>query len=157
MTIVTAAPITFNATVLLAGKTATGFDVPAEVVERLGAGRQPAVHVTIGDYAYRSTIAVRGGTHKLPLSAEHRAGTGLAAGDAVDVTVALDTEPREVAVPDDLAAALEPHPDARAHFDGLSPSKRKAFVAIIEDAKAPETRRRRVDKTVEKLREGRDR
>ncbi len=151
------APITFTGTVLLAGKTATGFRVPDDVIERLGGGRQPAVHVTIDDYAYRSTVAVRSGEFKLPLSAEHRAGAGVAAGDTVEVTLALDTAPREVAVPDDLAAALAGEPEARAFFDGLSPGKRKAFVALVEGAKAAETRQRRIDKVVAKLRAGEDR
>ena len=80
--------------------------MPDDVVEALGAGKRPAVRVTIGAHTYRSTIASRGGVYLLPLSAENRAGAGVAAGDEVDVTVELDTEPREVAVPDDLATAL---------------------------------------------------
>lgn len=56
-----------------------------------------------------------------------------------------------------MRSALDPHPDARRFYDGLSPSKRQAFVTVIEDAKTPETRQRRVSKAVEKLREGRER
>ena len=142
---------TFTTTVELGGKTATGMRVPAEAVAALGSGKQPLVRVTLGGHAYRSKVAVRGGAFLVPLSAENRAAAGLAAGDEVAVTLALDTEPREVAVPDDLAAALDGAPAARAAFDALSYSRRRWFVEDVERAKQPETRRRRVDKAIAAL------
>jgi antitoxin component of MazEF toxin-antitoxin module len=147
----------FRATVRQNGKTATGIVVPADVVEQLGAGKRPPVTVTIGDYTYRTTVAPRGGEFLLSVSAEVRAGAGVAAGDEVDVTVALDTEPRTVAAPPDLAEALAGHEQARTFFDGLSPSHRRAYVDWIEQAKKAETRAGRVTKTVEMLAEGRRR
>jgi hypothetical protein len=146
---------TFRATVDLAGKTATGVRVPAEVVEALGSQRQPLVRVTIGDYTYRSKIAVRGGEFKLPISAENREGAGVMAGDEIEVALELDTEPREVAVPDDFAHALAAEPEARRFFDGLSNSQKQWYVHPIEGAKTPQTRERRVAKAVARLREGR--
>ena len=86
---------------------------------------------------------------------DHRAAAGVAPGDVMDVEVELDTEIREVVVPDDFAAALAPFPAARAFFDGRSYSERRWFVMGIEDAKTPETRARRIEKAVERLREGR--
>jgi len=144
---------TFRATVQLAGKTATGVEVPPEAVEALGAGRQPLVHVTLGGHAYRSRVAVRGATYKLPISAENRAAAGVRAGDEVEVTLALDTDPREVEVPEDLAAALDAEPAARTTFDALSVSRKQWFVLPVEEAKTPETRARRVAKAVERLRD----
>jgi hypothetical protein len=85
---------TFTATLQLNGKTATGIVVPPEIIESLGGGRQPLVHAKLGAYAYRSRIGVRGGECKLPVSAEHRKGAGIAAGDEVSVSLALDTDPR---------------------------------------------------------------
>jgi Domain of unknown function (DUF1905)/Bacteriocin-protection, YdeI or OmpD-Associated len=143
---------TFRATVELAGKTATGVRVPAEVVEALGSGKQPLVHVTIEDHRYRSKVAVRGGEYKLPISAENRAGAGIEAGDEVTVTLALDTDPREVALPADLDAALSA--EARRVFDGLSNSRKGWFVDNVESAKTAETRERRVAKAVERLAAG---
>jgi hypothetical protein len=144
---------TFRATIRLGGKTATGIPVPAEVVERLGTGRRPPVRVTIGDgYSYRSTVATMGGEFMLPLSAEHRAGAAVAAGDQVDVRLELDTEPREVTVPADVAAALDAEPDARSSFDDLSYSRKLAHILPIEQAKTSETRQRRIDKAVATLR-----
>jgi hypothetical protein len=128
--------------------------VPAEVVAALGAGKRPAVRVTINGYTYRSTVATMGGELLLPVSAEVRAGAGVAAGDEVGVEVELDTAPREVTVPPDFAAALDAEPAARQHFDSLSYSNKRYHVLAIEGAKAAETRQRRIAKAVEDLRAG---
>src|SRR3712207_6163352 len=109
----------FRTTVELHGRSATGLPVPDAVVEALGAGRRPAVSVTVNGHTYRSTVASRGGSFVLPLSAENRAAAGVSAGDEVDVELALDTEPREVAVPADLAAALADDPQAARAFAAL--------------------------------------
>jgi hypothetical protein len=147
----------FHATIEQSGKTATGIRIPDEVVEALGSGKRPAVRVTINGYTYRNTVAVMGGVYMVGVSAEHRAGSGVAGGDEVDVDIALDTEPREVVVPDDFAAALDAEPKARATFDGLSYSNRSWHVLSIIGAKTDETRQRRIGKSVEMLREGRPR
>ena len=147
----------FRTTILLNGKTATGIAVPPDVVEALGGGKPPPVTVTLGAYAHRTTIAPRGERFLIPISAEHRAGAGVAAGDEVDVSVELDTAPRELTVPADLAAALDAGGDARRAFDGLSFSRRQSFVVNVEGAKTAETRERRIAKAVSALREGKAR
>jgi hypothetical protein len=144
----------FRATVELGGKTATGIEVPEDVVAALGSGNRPPVTVTIGGHTYRTTVARMGGRFLIPLSAENRTGAGVAAGEQVDVDIALDSGPREVAVPADLAAALAQDKEARARFDGLSYTHRKEWVRWIEEAKKAETRATRLTKTVESLREG---
>lgn len=73
----------------------------------------------------------------------------------MDVDVELDTEPREVDVPPDFAAALEARPEAKAFFDGLSYSNRSRFVLSIDGARTEQTRQRRIDKAVVQLAEGR--
>jgi hypothetical protein len=145
----------FHTTILQAGKTATGIEVPPEVVDALGAGKKPPVRVTINEKTYRSTIASREGRYLVGVSAKNRELTGVAAGDEVAVEIELDTEPRELALPSDFVAALDPYADARRHFDALTHSQRRAFVDPIEDAKKPETRERRIEKAVTALREGR--
>ncbi|HEX2037034.1 MAG TPA: YdeI/OmpD-associated family protein [Chloroflexota bacterium] len=147
----------FRTTIEQSGKTATGIRVPEGVVEALGAGKRPAVRVTINGYTYRSTVAVLGGAYMISLSAEHRAGAGVAGGDEVDVDLELDTAPREVAVPADFAAALDAEPAARETFDGLSYSNKSWHVLQVEDAKTEETRRRRIAKSVDSLKQGRAR
>lgn len=144
----------FRTEVELGGKTATGLRVPDEVVAGLGGGKRAAVVVAVGAYSYRTTIAVMGGPSYVPLSAEHRAAAGVSAGDMVDVTIELDTAPREVDVPADLAAAFADREDAAAFFQTLSYSNRKEWVRWIEEAKKPETRAARVVKTVEGLSAG---
>jgi hypothetical protein len=144
----------FAATLEQGGKTATGIEVPAEVVDALGSGRKPAVTVTINGYSYRSTIASMGGRYMLPVSAEVRGQAGVAAGDALEVDVELDTAPREVVVPDDLTAALDADPEARRFFDGLSYSNKRRIVLSVEGAKTAETRQRRIDKAVASLHDG---
>lgn len=144
----------FRTTVILGGKTATGIPVPAEAVAELGTSKKPAVKVTIGEYSYSSTVAVMGGQFMIPLSAEHRKGAGVSAGEEIEVELALDTQPREVDVPADLAALLEQNAGAKAFWDGLSYTNKRRFVLSIEDAKTAETRQRRIDKTMGLLGEG---
>ena len=136
-------------------KNATGIPVLAEVIAALGAGKRPPVVVHIGGHSYRSTVAAYGDVYMLPLSAEHRLAAGVAAGDEVEVDLELDSEPRTVTVPADLAEALDRDADARRFFDGLSYSHQRQHVLAIEDAKTPETRQRRIDKALTMLREER--
>ena len=142
----------FRTTVVLGGRTATGLQVPDDVVAALGAGQRPPVVVTVGGYSYRTTVAPMSGAFWVPLAAEHREAAGVRADEEVDVRIELDTEPREVAVPDDLAAALDE--PVRAVFDALAYSHRKEWVRWVEEAKKPETRAARIEKTVESLRAG---
>jgi hypothetical protein len=147
----------FRTTVQQAGKTATGIQVPEAVVEALGSGKRPPVKVTINGYTYRSTVAVVGGAHMVGVSAESRAGAGIAGGDEVEVDIELDTAPREVAVPADLAAALDAEPNARRTFDKLSYSNKSWHVLQVTGAKSEETRQRRIAKSVDILKQGRAR
>lgn len=128
----------------------TGIEVPPEVVDALGGGRRAAVIVDVNGFTFSSTIGAMGGKSLIPFSADKRAATGLSGGDAISVDLALDTAPRTVEIPDDLAAALS---DAgmRAKFDALSPSARKAHVTSVDAAKAAGTRARRIAAVVAKL------
>lgn len=145
----------FRTTILLSGKSATGIRVPDDVVSSLGSSKKPAVRVTIGDYTYRSTVASMGGRFMIPVSSEHRTGASVAAGDEVDVDIVLDTEPREVTVPSDFADVLDQDVAAKNYFESLSYSNKLRIVLSIEEAKAAETRQRRIDKVMSQLREGR--
>ncbi len=121
----------------------TGIEVPPDVVDELGGGKRAAVVVEVNGFAFRSTVGVMGGRFLIPFSADKRAATGLSGGDAIVVDLTLDTAPRTVEVPDDLAAALA-EAGVRDRFDGLSPSARKAHVTGVESAKAADTRARRI-------------
>ena len=147
----------FHATIEQSGRTATGIRVQEEVIAGLGSGKRPAVRITISGHTYRSTVAPMGGAFMIGVSAENRARAGVAAGDEVDVEIELDTAPREVAVPHDFARALNRDAAAKRTFNGLSYSNKQWHVLSIEGAKTPETRQRRIAKSIGLLREGRTR
>ena len=140
----------FSSTMLLMGNN-TGIEVPADVVEALGAGKRPAVVVNVNGYEYRSTVAPMGGKYLLPFSAERRKQSGIGGGDAIDVELTVDTAPRTVDVPDDLQAALDASPTVSAAWEKLSYSNSKAHVTSVLGAKAAETRARRITKVMATL------
>ena len=140
----------FEATVILGGKTATGIEVPESVVETLGSGKRPAVTATVAGYTYRTTVAPMSGSYWIPLAAEHRTAAGVSAGDTVEVSLELDTAPRTVDVPADLASALDAG-GVRAAFDALSYSNQRRHVLSVDGAKTDDTRRRRIDKVLAEL------
>jgi hypothetical protein len=142
----------FHTTLLQSGKTAVGIQVPDEVVAALGAGKRPPVRVTINGYTYRNTIAVMGGVFMVGVSADNREKAQVAGGDAVDVDIELDTEPRQLTLPPDFSDALDREPDARRVFDALSYSRQQALVLPIGEARTPETRQRRIDNALKSLR-----
>ncbi|MBK9125811.1 MAG: DUF1905 domain-containing protein [Chloroflexi bacterium] len=133
------------------GMNATGIPVPPHVVDQLASGKRPKVVVTVNGYAYRSTVGAYGDVFMLPFAKEHRDASGVQAGDPITVTLELDSSPRTVDVPDDLAAALAAHPGARDIFDALSYTLRKEHVRQVESAKAAETRARRIAAIVAKV------
>lgn len=141
----------FHATIELNGKTATGIEVPADVLAALGPGKRPSVRVTINGYSYPSTVGSMGGRSLIPVSAEVRGQAGVSAGDEIDVDVVADNTPRQVEVPADLSAALDRVPAARQAFDRLSYSGKQRYVLPIQQAKTPQTRQRRIDKAITDL------
>jgi Bacteriocin-protection, YdeI or OmpD-Associated/Domain of unknown function (DUF1905) len=150
--------VRFRTTLLLAGKTATGIRIPADVMTALGTSRKPAIRVTInGRHTYRSTVATVDGLPTVGVSAENRDAAGIAPGEEIDVDVELDTAPREVTVPEDFGQALAADPAARQTWDGLSYSNRSWHVGSILSAKSPDTRQRRIERSIAALREGKPR
>jgi Bacteriocin-protection, YdeI or OmpD-Associated/Domain of unknown function (DUF1905) len=141
----------FDATLELDGKTATGITVPPDVIESLGAGKRPAVLVTINGHSFSTTIGSMKGLFKIPISAERRGLIGAEAGAMLSVSVVLDDAPAEIGVPADLAKALAADKGAAEFFAGLTGSQRKGFIVPIEDAKTADTRQRRVEKAVDAL------
>src|SRR5882672_12909724 len=115
----------FTTTLLTAGKTATGIQVPEEIVEALGHSKRPPVKVTINGYTYRSTIAVMGGKFMIGVSAEVRQAARVKGGDKVNISLELDLGPRELDLPAALKKALEKNPKAKKNFEGLSYSNKK--------------------------------
>src|SRR3954454_3556473 len=121
-----------------------------------GAKRFPVL-ATVNGYTWRTTVTRMRGEFLLGLSRAVREQADVEAGDSADVELELDTAPREVGVPEDLASGLADDSRAAAAFEGLSFTHRKEYVRWIEQAKRDETRRRRVAETLQMLREGKTR
>ena len=134
-------------------KTATMFRVPFDLGDAFGRARPP-VMVTIRGYTWRTTPGVYDGIGHVVVNRAAKVATGVDAGDRVRVRMELDTEPRKVTVPRDLAAALADDPDAKERFAGMSFTYRREYVEWVEEAKRPETRARRIAATVEGARAG---
>lgn len=145
----------FKATLESAGKQAAGMEVPAEVMDGLGGGRRPKIQITVNGHTWRTSVGIVDGRSMIGVPLDQRTAARVAPGEVLDVDVELDTEVREVVLPDDFATALALFPAARAFLDSRNYSERRWFVLGIEDAKTPETRARRIEKAVERLREGR--
>jgi hypothetical protein len=139
--------VTFETTVAASGNN-TGIVVPDEVIDQLAAGKRPPVLVDVNGYEYRNTVAVMGGTYMIGISAAVRGATGLAAGDAIRVTLSVADTPREVNAPADFVAALAADERASAFFAKLSNSMQRYHVDNINAAKSADTRQRRIDKAV---------
>jgi hypothetical protein len=136
------------------GKTATMFRVPFDLEEAFGRARPP-VKVTIAGHTWRTTPGVYDGAGYIVVNRDVKSATGVDAPDRVDVEMKLDTDPREVEVPEDLAAALAGDRAAEEAFARLSFTHRREYVQWVEEAKRPETRARRIAQTVERARSGR--
>ena len=128
---------------------ATGIVVPFDPKEVWGRTRVPVV-ATVNGYEYRTTIAKMGGRFLMPFAREHRAASGIDAGDAIEVTLVEDTVERTVEVPADFAAALKEAKLLDA-FEKLSFTHRKEHVRAIEEAKKAETRARRIGKAIDMI------
>jgi hypothetical protein len=130
-----------------------GLEIPPEAAEALGAGKRPAVTITINGHSWRSRVAIMRGRYLLGLSTANRQAAGVVTGDEVEVDVELDTEPRVLVEPADFARALDADPVARAAYDRLSPSRKRQHVLAIDRAKQPETRQRRIEAALATLRD----
>jgi len=121
-----------------------------------GAKRFPVV-ATVNGYTWRTSVARMGGEFLLGLNREVRQGAGVEAGEEVEVTVELDVAPREVEVPDALAAALAADPQAKASFERMAFTHRKEYARWVAEAKQEQTRQRRVQQALEMIRAGKTR
>jgi hypothetical protein len=138
----------FKTILLQAGKTATGIEIPAEIIEKLGGGKKPLVKVTINGFTYRSAVAVMSGAFMVGVNAENRESAKVKGGDKIEVGIELDTEERVVEAPVEFQKILSKNSIAKKKFDTLSNSKKKALVIPIENAKTDETRNRNIEKAL---------
>jgi hypothetical protein len=142
-------------TTLVARGPAAAIVLDEEQVAKVGGGaKRFPVRATVNGYSWRTSVARMGGEFLVGLNREVRGEAGVEAGDLVEVVVELDSEPREVEVPEPLAAALAADDAARSAFEALSFTQRKEAARWIAEAKRPETRDRRVAQAVDRLSKG---
>lgn len=126
---------------------ATGITIPFDVEAVFGSKRVP-IKAEINGCVYRGSIVRMGEKYMLGIPKAFREEAGIAAGDNIVVTLERDIEERNVRMPDDLAAALTKS-GLRETFDAMSYTHRKEQIRAVEEARAPETRLRRIAKAVE--------
>lgn len=129
----------------------TGIEVNESILDQLGGGKKPLVLVTLNNYSYRSAVGKMGAKYMISLSAENRKNAQVKGGDILEIGLELDKAPRTVEVPADFQKALDKNKIAKSNFEKLAPSKKKAMVLSITEAKAIETRLRRIEKSIDSL------
>ena len=129
--------------------------IPFDVEKTFGTRGRVPVRGTINGAPFRSSLFRMGGDcHFMVVNREMRQAAGVRGGETVPVTMERDTEPRTVTPPPDLARAIKADKDAQAAWEKLSYTHRKEHARAVEEAKKPETRRRRIEKAVEQLAAG---
>lgn len=146
---------TFEAPIVEADRGGAYVRVPPEVASALGGKGRIPVQATFDGIAYRGSVVSMGGEKVIGLLKAIRAELGKQPGDRVTVTLELDQAERSIQVPDDLQAALE-RAGLREAFGSLSYSHQREYVSWIDEAKKADTRSRRIDQTVDRVR-GRER
>ena len=141
--------VTYSTVVLGEGNHASLL-IPDAVLAELGANRRAPLKVTINGYTYQSTATGVGGECRVVFPQRDRAAAGASSGETVSVTLELDSGHREVEMPDALTKALAAA-GLRDAFEALTYSKRKEFARQVAEAKAEETRAKRVAKVLEAL------
>lgn len=147
---------TFNFTAIIedAGRGGAYVTVPFNVEQVFGKKRV-MVKAWLGGEFYRGSLVRMGRSeHILGVRKEIREKLGKAIGDEIEVVLEEDTEPRTVAIPQDLQRAFESEPLAQGNFGRLAYSHQKETVQWIEEAKRAETRQKRIAATIARLKEG---
>ena len=135
------------------GRGGTFIPVPREVNEQLGLKGRPKIQAVIAGQPYRGSLMPMGdGTFCLGVLKSIQQTAGMKRGDTIDVLLELDTEPRTVEPPADLANALARDKRAAATWEKLSFTNKKEMARRLEEAKKPETRKKRLAAAVAKLR-----
>ncbi len=116
-------------------------------------GRVP-VRGTLNGAPFRGSLFPMGDCHFMVVNRHLRAAAGVSGGETVPVQMERDDEPRTIDPPADFARALRGNKEARAVWDKLSYTHRREHVEHIEEAKKPETRERRIEKSVALLAAG---
>ena len=145
------AKTTFKTTILGFGNHAS-IEIPEKNLAELGGNRRAPLKITLNGYTYQSTATGMGGKCLVVFPQRDRDASGVQSGDTVMVTLELDSGYRHVDVPAALAKALKAAGLDKTFHD-LTYSKRKEFARQVAEAKAEDTRDRRIEKIINNLKE----
>lgn len=124
--------------------------LPFDVKALFGRARCP-VRVTINDHTWRTTTQVYGEDYHIVVNASARSAAGVQPGDHVRVQVRKDDALRSTELPAELAVRLRADAVAREAFESLPPSHRREYAHWVDEARLPETRIRRADAALERI------
>jgi hypothetical protein len=146
-------PKAYSFTVRLERAARGGFffvSIPLEVSEAVGKrGNVPVVALVDGVAEVRASMTpAGGGRHRLRLNATARELAGARLGAKVAVELSVDESPTPDAMSPDVAAALR-DADVLVHFQEQPVGKQNHILQWIEKSARPETREKRIAKTVE--------
>jgi hypothetical protein len=127
---------------------ACGITIPFDVEKTFGGRARVPVRGTINGFPFRSSLFPMGGCFMMPVNRALREGAGVKGGETISVVLERDTAERVIKPPTDFSRALKADKDAKASWDKLSFTHQREYVEAIEDAKKPETRQRRIEKSV---------
>lgn len=129
--------------------------IPKEVAAKLGLTGMPTIQAVIAGTAYRGSLMPMGdGSYCLGVLKSIQEAAGVGHGDTITIDLEVDTAPRTVELPADLAKALARDKKASAAWEALSYTNKKEMARSLEGAKRPETRERRLAQALESLRSG---
>jgi hypothetical protein len=125
-------------------------EIPESELKKLGGSRRAPLKITINKYTYQSTATVMNGKCLVAFPKKDRESAGVESGDKVEVRLELDAGYRQVIIPQELAGALKKE-GLKKELDQLIYSRRKEYARQVADAKAPETKTRRIQKILDDL------
>lgn len=144
--------IRFKATLIRQpDSSATFIMIPFDVQKEWGMRSRVPVKGTINGHSFRSSIAPYGGVHYLGINRDLREAAGVKAGEVVQIELEIDQEPRAVVLPSDLQSAMDTTPAAKIRWQKISFTQQREYVEMLEDAKKPDTRAKRVANIIDKL------
>ena len=126
--------------------------VPREVEKKLGLKGRPKIQSVIAGHPYRGSLMPTPDGFCLGVLKAIQQSAGVSRGDTVTVELDVDTAPRVIEAPADLARALARDRKASAAWEKLSYTNKREIAQSLDEAKKVETRERRLAAALDRLR-----
>jgi len=143
----------FEALIIKHPKLNSGYiEFPFDAEKEFGKKGQIKVKAWFDGFLYRGSLVKMGlPCYWIGINQEVRKQINKNPGDVINVVIEKDDEIRTVAIPDDLTKLLNQNTVAKQKFEKFSYSHKKEWLAWLNDAKKEETRKKRLEKIIEKL------